>query len=247
MELIMQLHDKYGARAYKFKIAQTMGRNSDVWPNRTEETIPYIRREVDRRLGRDIELTVDANGGYTDAEHAESIARLLKEYRYTWFEEPVPFWNYSETNRVEKSGLIHVAAGENEYRWGEFESLLNRQVVDIVQPDFGYAGGFSQALRVARLSETKGIKVDPHSPDLSMTEFFSLHFLGAIPNPGPFLEYGCTDQSTPTDVFVEGIKVINGTVGVPQVPGWGVQILDSWLRHSSSAVYPPEAANYVQI
>lgn len=240
MELIMDLHKKYGARAYKFKIAQTMGRNSDVWPNRTEETIPYIRREVDQRLGRDVELTVDSNGGYEDIEHAAPIAKLLSEHRYTWFEEPVPFWNYSGTKQMEDLGLLKIAAGENEYRWDEFEAMINSNTVSIIQPDLGYAGGFSQALRVARLAATKGIVVDPHSPDLSMTEFFSLHLLAAVPNPGPFLEYGCTDESTPTNVFVAGIQVQNGTVKVPQVPGWGVKILDSWLQASSSAIYPPE-------
>lgn len=238
MELIMDLHKRFGARGYKAKVAQTMGRNAEVTPNRTEELIPYIRREVDRRLGKDVTLTIDANGGYEDVQHATRIAKLCAENGYEWFEEPVPFWNYIGTKQIQDLGLVKIAAGENEYRWDEFEAMLNDGVVSIVQPDLGYAGGFSQALRVARLAATKGIKVDPHSPDLSMTEFFSLHLMAAVPNPGPALEYGCTDASTPTNVFVKGIEVVNGTVEVPQKHGWGVQIRDSWLLGSSSAVYP---------
>lgn len=186
-------------------------------------------------------LIVDANGGYSDAVHAKPVAALLAQMGgYEWFEEPVPFWEYDTTRQVKQFGLIPIAAGENEYRMDVFERMLLRGTVDIVQPDFGYVGGFTNALKVAQIANGVGVRVDPHSPDKSMTEYFSLHLLGAIPNPGPALEFGCVD---PTDisktVFVDPILVSQGKAQVPQGLGWGVQLLKSWLKRATSQSYPP--------
>ena len=80
----------WGINQFKFKIAQRMGNNTDVWPNRTEEVIVTIREMV----GDDITLIVDANGGYTEWKYIESVAKLLNQYNYIWFEEPVPVCSY---------------------------------------------------------------------------------------------------------------------------------------------------------
>eukprot|EP00441_Pelagodinium_beii_P023870 CAMPEP_0197673552 /NCGR_PEP_ID=MMETSP1338-20131121/81176_1 /TAXON_ID=43686 ORGANISM="Pelagodinium beii, Strain RCC1491" /NCGR_SAMPLE_ID=MMETSP1338 /ASSEMBLY_ACC=CAM_ASM_000754 /LENGTH=384 /DNA_ID=CAMNT_0043253819 /DNA_START=40 /DNA_END=1194 /DNA_ORIENTATION=+ len=238
VDLIRGLHTKFGARSYKFKISTTMGHNVDVWPNRTEMVIPFVRQQVDKYLGPNISLTVDANGGY-DPAHAQHIAGLLQEHGYEWFEEPVPFWNYQGTKTMHDLGFVKIAAGENEYRAEVLEMAVLAGTVNIVQPDLGYIGGFSNALHLAKAAATVKVLVDPHSPDLSMTEFFSLHLLLAVPNPGPFLEYGCTDESTPTDVFEQGIQVVNGRTALPPGPGWGVKVRDSWLKDAASTRYPP--------
>lgn len=159
-------------------------------------------------------------------------------------QEPVPFWDTVSTRAVKALGKVRVAAGENEYRMDIFQRMLAPQSasVDIVQPDFGYAGGFSNALRVAKWAAEAGVVTDPHSPDKSMTEFFATHLLGAIPNPGPALEYGCVD---PTDisrqVFVEPLEIsANGTVRVPLArAGWGVEIKPSWLEAATARSFPP--------
>ena len=71
--------DKYGVRAFKFQIANRMGADVDIKPNRTEELIPLARQQ----LGPDITLMVDANGGYDNYSHASRISKLLIEHNYT--------------------------------------------------------------------------------------------------------------------------------------------------------------------
>jgi len=242
--LVSQLHTDYRINKFKYKIGLTMGQNGDVSVNKTEDEIPYIRAELAKKFGvGTIALIVDANGGYTDPAHARHIAALLGDNGYEWFEEPVPFWDYAGTKAMKDLGLLKIAAGENEYRIDMFERMLAEKTVDIVQPDFGYAGGFSNVLHVADVAAANGIVVDPHSPDKSMTEFFSLHLLGAISNAGPALEYGCVD---PTDisktVFKSPIAITrNGTVEIPTGLGWGVEILDSWLNQAVAQTYPAAA------
>lgn len=71
--------DKFGVKAFKFQIANRMGADVDIKPNRTEELIPLARQE----LGPDIKLMVDANGGYDNYSHASRISKLLIEHNYT--------------------------------------------------------------------------------------------------------------------------------------------------------------------
>lgn len=243
-KLIVQLHEKYGASGYKLKIANMMGRNTDFYPNRTHEVIPQVRAALEQRLGPGIRLMVDANGGYEDLRHVAEVAQSLNRSDYFWFEEPVPFWNYELTKQARDLGLVRIAGGENEYRESLLENAVMRRQVDVVQPDFGYVGGFSVALRIAQLAGRHGVGFDPHSPDLSLTEFFSLHLMGVMANNDTLFEYGCTDGSTPFDIFEQGIQVSGGAAPVPSRAGWGAVVREEWLSHAERRHYPSTEIEY---
>lgn len=52
---------------------------------RTEQIIPKIREA----FGDDMTLYLEANGYYRDAQQAIRVGKLLQEYNYAYFEEPV--------------------------------------------------------------------------------------------------------------------------------------------------------------
>lgn len=243
-KLILQLHAKYGATGYKLKVANIMGRNTDFYPNRTIQVIPQVRAALEQQLGPGIRLMVDANGGYEDLRHVTEVAQILNRSDYFWFEEPVPFWNYDLTKQVRDLGLVRIAGGENEYRESLLEHAVTHRQVDIVQPDFGYVGGFSVALRIAQLAARHGVGFDPHSPDLSLTEFFSVHLMGVMANDDTLFEYGCTDGSTPLDIFEQGLQASGGSAPVPTGVGWGVAVQEAWLSRAEQRVYPITGVEY---
>merc|ERR1712216_777929 len=96
----------------------------------------------------------------------------------------------------------------------------------------------SVLLKIALMAQNLGIEFDPHSPDLSLTEFFSVHLMGAVADDNTMYEFGCTDKSTPTDIFVQNLPAVNGSTQVPAGPGWGVDIRPSWLEHAERLSYP---------
>jgi L-alanine-DL-glutamate epimerase-like enolase superfamily enzyme len=156
--------DKYGVKAFKFQIAQRMGGDRDIKPNRTEELIPLARQQ----LGPDVTLMVDANGGYDNFTHASQVAQLLIEHNYTWFEEPFPFWDYDQVAALAKevNPSLGLALGEQEYRLDVWER--NIKAMNYAQPDVHYIGGVSRTLRVAKMSIAANTTFVPHSPNPSM-------------------------------------------------------------------------------
>ena len=141
-----------GAKAVKFKIGGRMSRNLDAYPGRTETLL----RRAREKLGDKIILYADANGSY-DVANAIRIGHLLEELGYTFFEEPCPFEELSETQAVAKALKIPVAFGEQNYNLWQFQWMLQNGVMSIVQPDINYNGGFIRAARVARMAREAGM------------------------------------------------------------------------------------------
>ena len=70
----------------------------------------------------------------------------------------------------------------------------------------------------------------PHSSHLSLVTLFSLHFMAAIANAGPFVEFSIEgDINEGETIYSPTLKVIDGKVKIPEGPGWGVRINPAWL------------------
>merc|ERR1712216_785512 len=226
--------DKYGVRAFKFQIAQRMGGDTDIKPNRTEELIPLARQQ----LGPDITLMVDANGGYDNYTHAARIAQLLIEHNYTWFEEPFPFWNYDAVGALQREvqPKLGLALGEQEFRLDVFERNIN--AMQYAQPDVHYIGGVSRTLRVARMSINANTTFVPHSPNPCMVDVFALSMLAAVPNAFEYMEFDAINTEHPpsgTDFFDSKVfELKDGMMEVPTGVGWGVQLKAGLLSNAKN-------------
>ena len=112
--------------------------------------------------------------------------------------------------------------------------MIRMNAVDILQPDLCYIGGFTRAWRVAKLGQNAGKLVVPHSSHLSLVTLFSLHFMAAIPNAGPFVEFTIEgDANEGETIYSPALKVQDGKVKIPDGPGWGVKINPAWLEKAS--------------
>jgi L-alanine-DL-glutamate epimerase-like enolase superfamily enzyme len=98
-------------------------------------------------LGDGIDISADANGGFTAARVLQ-VGRMLEDQGYFHFEEPCPYDDPAHTAQVAAALDIPVAGGEQDNALGQFRRMIDEGVVDIVQPDIGYVGGVP-ALRPA--------------------------------------------------------------------------------------------------
>lgn len=96
------------AKAIKFKLGGRMS-HPEYPPGRSEKLIPLVRKT----FGDGMVISADSNGSYTVAE-AIPIGKLMQEYKYAFYEEPVPFDWYEETKRVSDALEIPIAGGEQE-------------------------------------------------------------------------------------------------------------------------------------
>lgn len=227
-ERIQELRETNGFRAAKVRLGNNMGRDRDTSPGRTEALIPHMRRA----LGDDFELCADANGGFS-AAHAIKIGRILEENNYYHFEEPCPFPLYEETARVADALDIPVAGGEQDNSLEQFQRMINRRVVDIVQPDIGYLGGMSRARKVAGMADIAGIPCTPHCSNTSMLQIFVMHLVASMPACTHYQEWGIESGWKMDGMYSPMPKVIDGYLVVGDDPGWGIQLNKSILEHGA--------------
>ncbi len=232
---LVRLRDTLGFTAFKWRVAAECGRDVDEWPGRTEEIVPT----VSRALGDGIDKLVDANSGFSPSRAIE-IGHLLEAEGIGHFEEPCPYWDFSQTQAVTEALSLDVTGGEQDWDLPTWQRMIDQHVVDIVQPDVMYMGGVSRTLKVCRMAAAAGIPVTPHSANLSLVTMCTMHLLGAIPNRGKYLELsieGPDYYPWQQDLFLGNpYAVADGQVTIPSEPGWGVEINPRWLETATYQV-----------
>jgi L-alanine-DL-glutamate epimerase-like enolase superfamily enzyme len=213
-----------GAKAVKFKIGGRMSRNKDVYPGRTETMMKLARKT----LGDNVIIYTDANGSYNAAKGIE-IGKMLQELKCGFFEEPCPWEEVSETKKVADALTMPVAAGEQDSSLWKFQWMLETGVMQIVQPDLNYNGGFIRAARVARMARKLGIPIVPHNTQTGASAVNILHFASAIPNIGPYMEFPWRAPEKPDPWYSPQFAVRNGVVKVPTGAGLGLEIDPRYL------------------
>ena len=107
---------------------------------------------------------------------------MLEAQKVAIYEEPCPFEDYAATKRVTQAlRRIMVAGGEQDSSFYRFRDIVDGRVLDMVQPDLSYNGGFVRTVRVARLAERAKMPISPHCPNAS-TLMYTLHFAAFTPN-----------------------------------------------------------------
>ncbi len=225
---LVKLRDERGYRAFKVRAGTVAGHNQDPWPGRTRALIPAVRNA----LGDDIVIHADGNSCYTP-EKAIEVGQILEDYRFGHFEEPCPYWEMDWTRAVTAKLRIPVAGGEQDNYMPAWRQMIRDHVVDIVQPDICYIGGFTRALQVAAMAAEYGLPCTPHSANHSLVTVFTLHLFKVMPNAGPFMEFSIEDQSLYRPMYSPALEATNGAVSLPsEAPGWGVTISEEWLAGS---------------
>ncbi|MBX6311832.1 MAG: mandelate racemase/muconate lactonizing enzyme family protein [Isosphaeraceae bacterium] len=224
VEYLRKLVAETGAKALKFRLGGRMSKNADSLPGRTERLIPLVREA----FGPAMTLYADANSSY-DATHAIRIGRLMEEHGYGFYEEPCRFDDLEATKAVADALAIPIAGGEQESSEFGFRRMIRDRVVDIVQPDLHYYGGFIRSMRVARMAATAGLLCTPHMSGSGLGYLDAAHFVSCLPNPVAFTEFkGNADLPVHSDT--SSLKVEGGTLRVPSGPGFGVEIDPAFIR-----------------
>ena len=213
------------AKAIKFKLGGRMT-HKEFPAGRSEKLIPLDRKT----FGDQMVISADANGSYTVAE-AIPIGKLMQEYKYAFFEEPVQFDWYEETKQVSDALEIPIAGGEQEPATHNFRWLVANGGLSIVQQDMFYFGGMIRCMQVARMANAFGKQCIPHISSTGLGYVYMMHFVSSIPNSGPYHEFKEFNYVLPYRCATSTLRSdSNGVIKVPTGPGFGVEIDPGFLK-----------------
>lgn len=196
------------------------------------EAIKLIRSEV----GEDLIIMVDANSGYS-VNDSIRIGRLLEKYNVYWFEEPTTPDNLPGYAKISETLDIPIAAGESEFTRFGFRDLIDIGKIDIIQPNVGRAGGFTEILKILAIASSHGIPYAPHTGSSSgITMAAELHLAFASSN---FLTYEYMrtawshEQENPLKrelLATEIDKPVKGYISAPKNPGLGITVREDVIQ-----------------
>ncbi|MGQ9782005.1 MAG: mandelate racemase/muconate lactonizing enzyme family protein, partial [Nitrososphaeria archaeon] len=188
-----------------------------------DEDIEHVRA-VREAIGKNVDLMVDANNGWSTSTAIRMAKRL---------EEPVMAEDYDGYARVAAFTEIPIAGGESEYTKFGFKELLLRNCIDICQADVGKVGGITEYMKVAAMAEAFNIPMCPHGLGL-----VSAHCVAATSNR-MFVEFFDGNRLPNNTIrkfqeesgrrfMPDSVRPVNGWIDLPKVPGLGLdQDLDA--------------------
>lgn len=166
---------------------------------------------------------VKINAGLAwDAKTAIQRCGLFEPYDLYWLEEPLHPDDLRGYRRLTSTVSIRIAAGEEECTVQGFLRLMDEGGIDVVQIDVTRTG-LTQARRIARLAQERGLPCANHNFSTDINVAASLHFLCAIPN-ALMLEYCVEPSAIRTGVTRTPIPITDGYATVPEAPGLGIEV-----------------------
>jgi L-alanine-DL-glutamate epimerase-like enolase superfamily enzyme len=221
--------EQTGAKAVKFKIGGRMSDNRDAAPGRTDRILELAAK----KLAGKVTLMADANGSY-DAPNAIAIGKRLQEMKYLWFEEPCPWEELSETKKVADALEMKIAFGEQDSSLWLFQWMIENKVIDVVQPDLNYNGGFIRAARVARMArKANSMWICPHNTQTGAASVNILHFAASTPNIGPYMEYVSRGPAKKESWYSPNFEIKNGVIPLPPGPGLGLEFDPDFVKKAT--------------
>jgi L-alanine-DL-glutamate epimerase-like enolase superfamily enzyme len=179
-------------------------------------------------LGPDIDIMCDAHGTFTVSE-AKQFCYLARDCNIAWFEEPVSADDKSGLAELRRSTHIPIATGESESTRFDFRDLIELRAADILQPDLAICGGITEGMRIGALASAANLRLAPHLWAGAPAFAAGLHLSAA--SPAAFiLEYSLGANPMIHDLVEESFPAERGMVAIPDRPGLGITVRESFLE-----------------
>ena len=174
-------------------------------------------------VGPDIEIMADAYMGW-DFNYAKKMCRRLEKYDMAWVEEPFGPDDLRSYAKLRQETSIPISGGEHEYTRFGFLDIIEKEAMDIIQPDLRRCGGFTEGKKIAALAQAAGVTVIPHAYGVT-----HIHFALAVAGI-PMIEYfplpvwDSLPESEVEPIFLGEPQPQGGRVMMEPRPGLGARV-----------------------
>jgi len=178
-------------------------------------------RAVREAIGPEIQFMLDLNAPY-DVDTCIRFAREVAKYDIYWLEEPL-HWYLQPADYVTLAKAIPMPLAHGEREWHRFtvRDFIDTGAIRFVQFDCTRYAGFSEALRIARHAQEKGVLIAPHS-----AAHIQAHIASAFGDAAFGAESSGDDSNHPIHhrIFHGGAAHRGGRVHLTEAPGFGLEV-----------------------
>jgi L-alanine-DL-glutamate epimerase-like enolase superfamily enzyme len=214
-----------GFRAVKLEVCIN-GPYSHNGLQESDDAIVAIVGECRRAVGHDLVLMVDVAYGWPDPRTALGILERLSLHDLFFVETPIDIDDLDGYAFLHAHSPIPIAAGEWQNTSFEFLDLADRGLLDVLQPDIGRVGGFTEALKVCRIAGDRGRLIVPHCWKSGIGIAASAH-LAASCDHCPYIEFlplDLAESPLRRELLMKDFPVIDGMITISDSPGLGIEL-----------------------
>ncbi len=186
------------------------------------DTVEACRKAV----GKGFVLMVDVCYCWSTAREALSVLEQLEPSDIFFMETPIRIDDLEGHRFLAEHSPIPIAAGEMLNTHFEFLELMDRGGVDVVQPDVGRVGGFTEAKRVCDLAADRGKLVVPHCWKTGIGIAASAH-LSAATAHCPLIEFlpaHLSESVLRQELTIDELTLVDGKIPLPTKSGLGIEL-----------------------
>lgn len=220
-----------GFRAVKLEVCTKGPYSHNSLQIEDDREIAKIVRACRQAIGPDMTVMVDVAYCWRDWKEALRAIDMFADQDIYFIETPLPSDDIEGYAKLVKASPVRVAAGEWLNSRFEFLELMDRDALDVVQPDVGRVGGLTEARRVAMAARDRGLVVVPHCWKSAIGIAASAHLAAVSPTCTyiEFLPRDLADSALRRDLCSIELPVIDGRIPLPTTPGLGVTINEEAL------------------
>jgi galactonate dehydratase len=188
-------------------------------------------RAIRTAVGPDVDIIFESHS-LMGAASAIQMGEVVEEVGCMMYEEPVNYLNSAVHKKVAENVRVPIAGGERLYHRWDVRPYFEDQSIDILQPDVGLCGGFTETKKVCDYADVYDIRVQAHVCGGPVATAASLHLETAIPN---FLihehhTYAIKDWNR--ELCIQDPQPVNGFFEVSEEPGIGIELNDEVVYRS---------------
>lgn len=161
---------------------------------------------------------------------AREIMVALKDFGVFWVEDPIYPDNLEELETLRGDGMPEIAHGETIASRKRVETLVKRNLIDVLTLDLSWCGGLTEGLAFAELAKANGVRIAPHDCTGPVGLSIGAHLSTADEN-ALIQETVRAAYRTWYPHLVDGIPQISGgTLVVGKDPGLGMKLREDFRK-----------------
>jgi len=177
-------------------------------------------RTLRETLGPDYDIMIDCWQSL-NFDYAVDFCSRIEEYRPRWVEECFMPDRIDSHVKLKAKTRIPLSGAEHEYtRWG-FKRFVEKDALDILQPDPYWCGGLSETMKIAAYATVHDLITIPHGHSTPVGIHFSVT---QSPIHTPYQEYLVKWNDVNMFFLKDPPRPIKGSIAIPTGPGIGMEL-----------------------